>query len=195
MIAVDRALHFAILVLLGIAVLPSPATRHSLRDTYYRILTDLQGGVAGGPVQSRATSASSTSSTGCSPSGPGRSATSRSGCSPMGVLEGIEAVGLWYRQALGRVPDLRRHDDPAAARDLRDAHRQSALKIIGFLINVAVVIYLLFAKRLFGLRGGGAADEAARIRDTSWEAIERATPDRAVPEPGVSAPPPARTRA
>ena len=41
-------------------------------------------------------------------------------------------------------------------------HRQSALKIIGFLINVAVVVYLLYAKRLFGLRGGGAVDEEER---------------------------------
>ena len=51
LIAVDRAFHFVILVLLGIAVLAFAGNETSLRDTYYRILTDLQGGVAGGPVQ------------------------------------------------------------------------------------------------------------------------------------------------
>ena len=41
----------------------------------------------------------------------------------------------------------------------------ASLKVIGFLINLAVVIYLLFAKRLFGLRGGGTAERArARAR-------------------------------
>jgi hypothetical protein len=54
--------------------------------------------------------------------------------------------------------------------------RRSALKIVGFLINVAVVIYLLYAKRLFGLRGGGVADVQERRRDMSWEALEEATP-------------------
>jgi hypothetical protein len=37
-------------------------------------------------------------------------------------------------------------------------------------------VYLLFAKRLFGLRGGGEADERERARGMSWETIERATP-------------------
>ena len=50
------------------------------------------------------------------------------------------------------------------------------LKVIGFIINLAVVIYLLDKKRLFGLRGGGAAEEAERAADGGWPAIERATP-------------------
>ena len=41
---------------------------------------------------------------------------------------------------------------------------------------MAVVVYLLYAKRLFGVRGGGKADEERRARDMSWEAIERTTP-------------------
>jgi hypothetical protein len=49
------------------------------------------------------------------------------------------------------------------------------LKVIGFLINVAVVIYLLVRKRLFGLRGGGAVDEAERRKATSWETVEQTT--------------------
>ena len=44
------------------------------------------------------------------------------------------------------------------------------------MINVAVVVYLLVAKRLFGLRGGAAADEAMRAADVGWPALERTAP-------------------
>ena len=54
-------------------------------------------------------------------------------------------------------------------------HSATVLKVIGFVINVVVVVYLLWRKRLFGLRGGGAADEAERAHDMGWEAVERAT--------------------
>ena len=66
-------------------------------------------------------------------------------------------------------------------------HKGTVLKVIGFLINLAVVIYLLFRKRLFGLRGGGAAEAAERTRDAGWPAIERATiatPAPAQPDAG-----------
>jgi hypothetical protein len=41
---------------------------------------------------------------------------------------------------------------------------------------VAVVVYLLLAKRLFGLRGGAEADRVERERDGGWPAVQRATP-------------------
>ena len=43
-------------------------------------------------------------------------------------------------------------------------------------INVAVVVYLLVAKRLFGVRGGAAADAALRAADVGWAALERTAP-------------------
>jgi hypothetical protein len=43
-------------------------------------------------------------------------------------------------------------------------------------------IYLLLAKRLFGLRGGAAAGEAESEHDRGWEALERTTP----PTPSLS---------
>ena len=52
----------------------------------------------------------------------------------------------------------------------------SVLKVVAFVLNVLVVAYLLFAKRLFGVRGGHAA-EAERKRELSgWKAIEDAQP-------------------
>ena len=55
----------------------------------------------------------------------------------------------------------------------------SPLKIVTLLINLAVVVYLLVAKRLFGLRGGGKAEEAEYERDSGWAALERTDPGRA----------------
>ena len=40
-----------------------------------------------------------------------------------------------------------------------------------------MVAYLLYAKRLFGLRGGAAADERERAHDVGWAALERTAPE------------------
>ncbi len=179
LIAVDRAIHFTILVLLGIAVLLFASHETSLRDAYYRIMTDLQGGVAGGPVQNsghvgilhefdRLFSL--------------RSGTLRAVGIVLlayGLLEGAEAVGLWLTKRWAEYLTFVATTILLPLEIYEIVNGASALKIIGFIINLAVVIYLLFAKRLFGLRGGGAADEAARARDVSWQAIEQATPPEA----------------
>jgi uncharacterized membrane protein (DUF2068 family) len=176
LIAVDRAFHFVVLFLLGIGVLLFAAHEASLRNAYYNILAGLQRGVGGGPVQN---------------SGHvgilrdlDRLFSLRSGALRevgaallgYGLLEGIEAVGLWYTKRwaeyltfIATVVLL-----PLEIYELHE--RVSALKLIGFVINIAVVVYLLYAKRLFGLRGGGRVDEELRARDMSWETIEAATP-------------------
>jgi uncharacterized membrane protein (DUF2068 family) len=188
LIAVDRAFHFVILVLLGIAVIAFAANEASLRDAYYRILTDLQGGVAGGPVQN-------TGHVGILHELDKlfslRSGTLREvgiGLLAFGVLEGIEAVGLWYAKRWAEYLTFIATTILLPLEIYEIIHRRSALKIIGFIINVVVVVYLLYAKRLFGLRGGGRVDEELRARDMSWEAIEQATPPADVPIAGGAAP-------
>ena len=52
----------------------------------------------------------------------------------------------------------------------------SPVKIVALVINLAIAVYLLFAKRLFGLRGGSDAEERERARDQGWEALERTAP-------------------
>ena len=61
------------------------------------------------------------------------------------------------------------------------ANRATVFKVIAFIINLAVVIYLLRAKRLFGLRGGVAAEHAENALDQGWPALERAAPPIATP--------------
>ena len=81
------------------------------------------------------------------------------------VIEGVEAVGLWFQKRWAEyltfiattalLPlEVYELDQPAPV-----------LKVLTLIINVAVVVYLLLAKRLFGLRGGAAAEpRGARAR-------------------------------
>ncbi len=176
LIAIDRAIHFVVLGLLGVAVLLFANHETSLRDAYYRVLTDLQGGVGGGPVQN-------TGHVGILHE-LDRLFTLRRGTLQAvgaallgyGLLEGIEAVGLWFTKRWAEYLTFLATTILLPFEIYELVHGASPLKIIGLIINVAVVVYLLYAKRLFGLRGGGAVDEELRAHDVSWEAIERSTP-------------------
>ena len=180
LIAIDRAFHFLILGLLGVGVLAFAANERTLRDAFYRVMTDLQGGVAGGPVQS-------TGHVGILHE-LDRLFTLRTGTLHVvgialiayALLEGTEAVGLWLTKRWAEYLTFVATTILLPLEIYEIVYHRSALKIIGFIVNLAVVIYLLFAKRLFGLRGGGATDEAERARDMSWEAIERATPPQLI---------------
>ena len=60
----------------------------------------------------------------------------------------------------------------------------SAFKVITFIINVAIVVYLLLAKRLFGLRGGHRVVLERRRQFSGWPVIDRTTrPNRQLPRP------------
>lgn len=176
LIAVDRALHFVILGLLGIGVLLFASDRSHLRAAFYRVLTAIQGGVAGGPVQSSGhvgilgefDKLFTLRTTTLKEAGIALLA--------YALLEGVEAVGLWYARRWAEYLTFLATTILLPLEVYEIIHKGSVLKVVGFVINLAVVIYLLFRKRLFGVRGGGAADEAQRQADAGWPAIERATP-------------------
>jgi uncharacterized membrane protein (DUF2068 family) len=175
LIAVERALHFLVLGLLGVAVLAFTANRTHLRATFYRVLTALQGGVGGGPVQ--------TSGHVGIVRDLDQLFSLRSGTlEEVGIallayaaLEGAEAVGLWLGRRWAEYLTFISTTVLLPLEIYELLHTSTVLKAIGFAVNLAVVLYLLFQKRLFGLRGGAAAEQAERHRDTGWEAIARAT--------------------
>jgi uncharacterized membrane protein (DUF2068 family) len=176
LIAVDRLVHFIVLGLLGVGVLAFAANRNALRDAFYRVLTALQGGVAGGPVQT-------TGHVGILHE-LDRLFTLRTGTLKVvgiallayAALEGVEAVGLWFAKRWAEYLTFVSTTVLLPLEVYEIVNKPTPLKVIGFLINLAVVVYLLLRKRLFGLRGGAGADEAERERDMGWSAIERATP-------------------
>jgi uncharacterized membrane protein (DUF2068 family) len=183
LIAIDRVIHFTILVLLGIVVLIVAANEHSLRASFYRVVTALQGGVGGSPVQATHVGILKDLN---------KVFSLRTGSLhavgfallAFGVLEGIEAVGLWLARRWAEYLTFIATAILLPLEIYELTEKVSALKVIGFLINLAVVVYLVYAKRLFGLRGGGAIDEAERAESLSWETIARATP----PSSGVVSP-------
>jgi uncharacterized membrane protein (DUF2068 family) len=186
LIAIDRVFHFLVLGLLGIGVLAFAADRAKLHDRFYQIVTAMQTAIAGGPV-------STTGHVGIVHDLDKLFTLSKGTLIEAGIallayalLEGVEAIGLWYGKRwaeyltfIATVVLL-----PFEIYELHE--RVSPLKLIGFILNLAVVIYLIYAKRLFGVRGGGAVDERERARDSGWEAITRTAPPVASPDAPVS---------
>jgi uncharacterized membrane protein (DUF2068 family) len=173
-IAFDRAVHFVILAAIAVAIFVFAANRLELRSTAFRVLADLQGGVEGSAQDSGHGLFHEVRHLFSLESG----TLTRLGLivSAYAIVEGAEAVGLWYQR---RWAEYLTFVATAALLPLEVYEivtKLSPLKIITFVLNVAVVVYLLLAKRLFGLRGGARAEAEERERDAGWAAIDRATP-------------------
>jgi len=174
-IAVDRALHFVILGLLAIGLFLFAAHRADLRGTFFRLVTDLQGGVGGGPIQ--------TSETGIVHELDRLFTLKTASLDRIGVvvaayalLEGVEAVGLWLQKRWAEYLTFIATTALLPLEVYELSNRVSWFKLFAFVLNVAVVVYLIYAKRLFGVRGGARVDEREREQALGWGAIDRATP-------------------
>ncbi|GAB2993409.1 hypothetical protein GCM10017788_34340 [Amycolatopsis acidiphila] len=174
LIALDRLVHFVVLAALAVGVFAFAHERQALSGPFFRIADALQGALGG-----------RTGSSGDGMLGEVAKAFDVRASTlwlvgavvaAYAVLEGVEAVGLWLAKrwaeyltfvatAVLLVPEI-----------YELTHKVSVFKILTLLINLAVVIYLLFAKRLFGLRGGGRAEQRERELDTGWSALERVLP-------------------
>lgn len=174
LIAIDRAFHFIVLGALGVLVLVFAADRKTLRDTFYKVMADLQGGIASSRLNAThgfwhdLNNAFTTSSSRLHLLGAILLA--------YGAVEGIEAVGLWYQRRWAEYLTFIVTTSLLPLEVYEIIGHATPFKIVAFIINVMVVIYLLLAKRLFGLRGGIAANEAEGEHDRGWEALERTTP-------------------
>ena len=173
-IAVDRAIHFVVLGLLAAAVFLFASHEIRVRDVFYRIVNAVQG-------------------TNTSPAHPAqhgfvhtiehlftlKSSTLylvAAAAAAYALLEGAEAVGLWYQRRwaeyLTFVATL-----VFMPYEIYELTRTvTALKVVAFVVNLLIALYLLRAKRLFGVRGGAAAEAEERARDVGWGALERTAP-------------------
>jgi len=82
------------------------------------------------------------------------------------AIEVIEAVGLWLLKRWGEYFAMIATSlgIPYEIYDL--TAKVTVLRVVAFVINVALVVYLVLTKRLFGVRGGKKAYEA-RLRSAS----------------------------
>jgi uncharacterized membrane protein (DUF2068 family) len=174
LIALERVVHFLVFGTLAAAVLLFANNRAALNAEFTRVLEDLQGGLGGSVVSSNQSVVQdlrrlfTVSITSLYWVGVAIAA--------YAVMEGTEAVGLWlgkrwaeYLTFLATIIFV-----PYEVYELTKG--VSTLKVLALVLNLAVVAYLLFAKRLFGLHGGGQAERAEYDADVGWPAIERATP-------------------
>lgn len=107
------------------------------------------------------------------------------------LLELAEAVGLWIGRRWGEYLAMVATSVglPLEIYDLTRSVSVTDLILLG--LNAGLVVYLVAAKRLFGVRGGKAAYEARLASESVLEAAGRAAAAAAGRPSGAAAPPPA----
>lgn len=173
-IAIDRAIHFLVLGVLASAVFLFAGHEIRVRDVFYRIVNAVQG-------------------TNTSPAHPAQHGflhtvehlfTLRSStlyavgvaAALYALLEGAEAVGLWFQKRWAEYLTFLATLVFMPYEIYELSRSVTPLKVAALVVNVLIAFYLLFAKRLFGLRGGAAAEAKERVRDIGWAALDRTAP-------------------
>jgi uncharacterized membrane protein (DUF2068 family) len=178
LIAVNRAVHFLVLGALAAFIFAFASHRDQLRDRTFRVIGDLQTGTASGAASHHGVLHQIE-----------RGFSLQSGTlllvgavlAAYALVEGIEAVGLWYGRRWAEYLTFLVTASLLPLEIYELTERLSPLKVITLLINIAVVLYLLLAKRLFGLRGGVAAEKREREADIGWDALGRNAPEAVGP--------------
>jgi uncharacterized membrane protein (DUF2068 family) len=174
-IAVDRAVHFVVLALLAIGVFLVASNEEELRDRFYAILSAIHGGVGGPSQESDGSFVNRIDDLLSLPRG--RLHLVGVVLALYAVLEAVEAVGLWMQKRWAEYLTLIATAALLPLEIYELVKGVTVLKVTALVVNIAVIVYLLFAKRLFGLRGGAAADEALRERDVGWASLDRTAPE------------------
>jgi uncharacterized membrane protein (DUF2068 family) len=170
LIALDRALHVVVLTGLAIALFTFAANDQALHQDYQNIMNDLAGGTPGAS-QARGLLGYLGRAFKYSPA---HLRILGAVLVAFAALEAAEMVGLWMNKRWAEYLTFIATTALVPFEIYELTNGISVFKLIALVINLAVVIYLLLAKRLFGLRGGQAAEHARREASSGWGAIERA---------------------
>lgn len=164
LIALDRALHVTLLAALAFVIF-FVGNHAALQRDYSQIIEAFGGPSRAHPFLGRFRHFFSITPTSLDEAGAGVAA--------FAVLEAVEMVGLWFARRWAEYLTLVATAVllPLEIDELSSG--VSVLKVLTFVINLAVAAYLLWAKRLFGLNGGGRAERARRRAAGDWGALER----------------------
>jgi uncharacterized membrane protein (DUF2068 family) len=171
LIALDRAIHVVVLTGLAIALLTFAAHNRTLHQDYENLMTALAGSKPGA-AQVRGVLGYLGRAFKYSPA---HLRVLALVLLAYAALEATEAVGLWLAKRWAEYLTFIATTVLVPYEVYELTLSVSVFKVVTLVINLAVVIYLLFAKRLFGLRGGHRADQARREASSGWAAIERTT--------------------
>lgn len=175
LVAFDRVLHFLVLGAIAVAIFVFADHRDQLHDAYLRVLNRFQGAVGG--------VTSDTQHHGVLHSVDELFALSTTKLYLYGaaiavyaLVNGVESFGLWRARRWAEYLTLVEVVALLPLTIIELTERVSPVKVVGLVLDLAVAGYLLWAKRLFGARGGGKADRAEKEYDAGWQALERVTP-------------------
>ena len=172
LLAVERGIRGVLLVLLAYGIYAFNGSRNSLRQVFdeylplLRPVTDRLGIdlESAGPVRLIEKALNAQHST---------LLMVAAGVLAYGVLELVEAVGLWLMKRWGEYVAVVGTSVFIPLEIYELAEQVTYLRVIAFVLNIFAVVYLLLTKRLFGIRGGKAAFEAEREGMSLLE-VERA---------------------
>lgn len=172
LIAVDRLIHVLLLTAVAVVLFVVAGHKATLQTDFNRIVDALQAG-GGAPVSRHGVLGKLRSIFKVTPAHLREAA---GVVLAYGVLEAAEMVGLWFARRWAEYLTFLATVALVPFEVYEMSKAVSALKLVTLILNLAIVVYLLLAKRLFGLRGGGAAERREREEDMGWAALERATP-------------------
>jgi uncharacterized membrane protein (DUF2068 family) len=174
LIALDRAVHVVLLVVLATVIFVFAGNHAALERDYNQIVQAFGGPSQPHPFLGRFRHYFAISTAHLDEAG--------AAVSLYAVLEAIEMVGLWLTKRWAEYLTFVATTVLLPLEVYELVSGVSALKLVTFVINLAIVVYLLWAKRLFGLNGGQRAETARRLAESGWAALERAQPA----EPGAA---------
>jgi uncharacterized membrane protein (DUF2068 family) len=88
------------------------------------------------------------------------------------VLEGTEAWGLWHERRWAEYLTVVATAGLLPLELYELTERVTVLRLVALVVNLAVLVWLVWAKHLFGLRGGRSAEPAG----PDWESLLSAPP-------------------
>jgi uncharacterized membrane protein (DUF2068 family) len=172
LIALDRVVHVVILTFLAIAFVTFATHNRALHADYQNIMNALNGGGAAA-TRVRGILGYLRKAFNYTPT---HLFVLAAIFISYATLEGVEAIGLWFNKRWAEYLTFVATSLLIPYEIYELFLRLSVLKIVAFVLNVLVAAYLLYAKRLFGLRGGHAADEERKKALSGWPALEATFP-------------------